>query len=54
MLLKLPRETWGARGVLRRFWVVSKPEIGFRPLSINKLETNMRNRICSSNLVWNW
>ena len=47
-------ETWGFAGVLRRFWVVPNPKIGFRPLSIHKSETNLRNRFVSNNLVWNW
>ena len=44
----------GLAGVLRRFWVVPTPKIGFRPLSIHKSETNLRNRFVSNNLVWNW
>jgi hypothetical protein len=30
----------------------SNPEIGFRPLSIHKSETNLRNPFFSNNLVW--
>ena len=41
----------GLGGVLRRFWVVPNPKIGFRSLSIYKSETNFRNRFFSNNLV---
>ena len=56
LISKTQGETGGFAGVLRRFWVVPNPEIGFslRPLSIHKSETNLRNRFFSNNFVWIW
>jgi hypothetical protein len=53
-LLVPPFETWGSGGGPTPILEVSNPEIGFRPLSSYKSETNFRNQFFSNNLVWNW
>jgi hypothetical protein len=37
MPISTRRRGWGLPGVIRRFWVVPNPEIGFRPLSIPQI-----------------